>query len=241
MLIPDGVWSHANLKKSMSWAKTKKARNPHLVKSPQFLEGDAVESHRVFISTFIQHSTVAHLALGDLLAARHGALARGDDWTRVRRNALGHYFGKGVEKFAFDYYAATQTVMTDEHLTLYRGIPKNTAETLFRDLAIPHYKAHLSLNPLSSWSDKDDLAIRFGARGGGAVIRFDIPKQAVFAHWQLDSLMERVLNRQCIQHAGKEVHEIGGEVIVWSPLCCIPITQENIHRDFTQSSKKETL
>lgn len=239
-MIPDGVWSQARIKTALSLAAAK-ADSKNLTDAAEFLTGDAAESHRVFISTFVQHSTSAHLALGDLLAGRHGALASGNDWTRVRKNALRHYFGIGIEDFAFEYYAATQTLMSDRPLKLYRGIARNTAEILFRDLAIPGLPAYLNLNPLSSWSDEAELAIRFAARVSGAVVTFDIPKQAIFANWRLDSLMAWVLERQCIQHANKMPSEIGGEIIVWSPLCCIAIRQENIYRDFTQVPQKGTL
>src|SRR5882724_9367671 len=120
MLIPDGAWSHAEFRAALSKAEAKRMRFPGQTKAPEFLEGDAVESHRIFISTFIQHSTVAHYALGNLLANRYGSLSRKDDWTRARKKALTHYFGNGIRDFAFNYYAATQVLTRDDHLTLYR-------------------------------------------------------------------------------------------------------------------------
>jgi hypothetical protein len=212
------------------------------------LAGDAVESHRVFISTFIQHSTYAHFAVGDLLAGRWGVWAKGNDWIRARTKALTHYYGPGVRDFAFTYYAATQILLaksvfldTSQTIQLFRGIPRDTARLVFDDLARPGLQAYLYLNTLSSWSDQPTIAERFAARTGGAVIEMRLPVEMVFSYWQTDELLELILRRQCKQHLGSDPDAVGGEAIVWCPLRCIQIAQDDILADFTQVAPKGTL
>jgi hypothetical protein len=215
----------------------------HGTKANHLLGGKAIDSHRIFISTFIQHSTYAHFAVGDLLAGRFGAFSKTDDWTRVRKKALPIFFGQGFKDFTFDYYAATQCLVSRSGPTveIFRGIPRNTAQLLFDDLARPGLTAHLFLDVLSSWSDQFGLAERFAARAGGAVVRLQLPVEMVFAHWLHDDLMEFILRRQCKQHLKSDPDVIGGEIVLWCPLRCIKVTQQDIAADFTQVPLKGTL
>jgi hypothetical protein len=237
MQLPDGVTpaALAALNRSFVNIAARQHSDPGIVKTPAFLSGNAKESHRVFISTFIQHSTIAHLALGDMLAGRFGTFSKTDDWIRTRQKALPAYFGSGVKDFAFDYYAGTQALLAGVgSLTLYRGLPRDQSRMLFDDLARPGLQAYLFLNPLSSWSDTPELPTAFARRSGGAVVQFDLPTYLVFAYWLIDDLMEHVLRRQCQQHLQRPPEELGGEAIVWCPLRCMEVRQENVHSDFTE-------
>jgi len=213
------------------------------MKANHLLVGNALDSHRIFISTFIQHSTYAHFAVGDLLAGGLGVLSKTDDWTRVREKALPIYFGQGFKDFTFDYYAATQCLATPSGPTvdIFRGIRRDTAQLLFDDLARPGLPAHLFVEVLSSWSDQIGLAERFAARTGGAVVRLQLPVEMVFAHWQHDDLMEVILRRQCKQHLNSNPDVVGGEIVLWCPLRCIKVTQQDIEADFTQVAPKGSL
>jgi hypothetical protein len=216
--------------------------SPSLRHANHFLAPDAAEAHRIFISTFVQHSNFVHFAVGDVLAGRWGAFAKADDWIKVRTKALKHYYGAGVKEFAFDYYAATQKLLASSPtIELFRGIPRDTARLLFDDLARPGLNAHLYLNPLSSWSDQAAIAERFAARTGGAVITKRLPIEMVFSYWRTDDLLEFILRRQCQQHLKTDPETVGGEAIVWCPLRCIEVTQQDIASDFTQVTPKGSL
>lgn len=245
MTLPDGVTPPASLEIGSAIARMTKAAASGAsgAKANHLLRGNAIDSHRIFISTFIQHSTYAHFAVGDLLAGRLGAFSKTDDWTRVRKKALPIYFGQGFKDFTFDYYAATQCLASRSSPTVdvFRGLPRNTAQLLFDDLARPGLTAHLFLDVLSSWSDQAGLAERFAARTGGAVVRLQLPVEMVFAHWQHDDLMGLILRRQCQQHLKSDPDVIGGEIVLWCPLRCIKVTQQNIETDFTQVPPKGSL
>lgn len=241
MKLPDGVTLPASSEITAAYKRIRLAMTklPAATKANHLLSDSGVESHRIFISTFIQHSTYAHFALGDRLAGRIGAWSKGDDWTRVRIKALSSYFGIGVKDFAFDYYCATQHLLrSSESLELFRAIPRDTAQLLFDDLARPGLKARLYLNVLSSWSDQFQLPERFAMRSGGAVLRINVPIHMVFAYWRVDDLMEFILRRQCQQHLKSDPDTLGGEAIVWCPLRCIEVRQQDIAADFTQVAPK---
>jgi len=247
MTLPDGVTPTARVEIGNAIGRMTKAvpgaKYRADAKANRLLGGNAIESHRIFISTFIQHSTYAHFAVGDLLAGRLGVPSNADDWTRVREKALPIYFGQGVKDFTFDYYAATQCLAAPSGPTvdIFRGIRRDTAQLLFDDLARPGLAAHLFLEVLSSWSDQIGLAERFADRTGGAVVRLQLPVEMVFAHWQHDDLMESILRRQCKQHLKSDPDVIGGEIVLWCPLRCIKVTQQDIEADFTQVPPKGSL